>query len=101
MNSQPPRINIHSRAGTDAGSHPVPDPACGEGNCGSAPCSSIFILPMFIPLIELSCPEAWPNMAMTARQSTSEYNTTLDTITSPSPVRLLGNGAHLHACLQS
>src|SRR5579864_6263663 len=31
MRSQPPRIHIHSCAGTEAGSQLVPEPACGDG----------------------------------------------------------------------
>src|SRR5690349_11415556 len=49
ITSQPPRIHIHSFAGTEAGCHPVPDPACGDGNTTAAGAS------ICIPAMEASC----------------------------------------------
>src|SRR5579863_3702433 len=60
ITSQPPGIHIHSCPGTDAGSHAVPDPACGEGNCEAAFASvDMFIcIPPCMSRMESSCAEA-------------------------------------------
>src|SRR5208283_5911016 len=79
ISSQPPRISIQACSGTDAGSQAVPEPSCGEGNCGD----SILSIDIGILFREESC----ANPALESAQSRAEeikikHKKTLATTTS-------------------
>src|ERR1700722_6758588 len=91
-------IHIHSFAGTDTGCHPVPEPACGDGSCDAVISSiSIFIPPICIPLMGLSCPDAsCPHTAHeklpAIRHTTTQPDTPLPTAPSPRQYKSRAHG---------
>src|SRR5271154_2526224 len=83
ISSQPPRIRIHACSGTEAGSHAVPDPACGEGNCEVSWASIGICIGICIPLMEVSCAEAGHrNIATITKSMAVIHQTALPTNTS-------------------